>query len=34
MNFQQFVDIGDKLKLEGTDLLSLVERELEKLRVN
>ena len=33
MDLQQFMDIGEKLKLEGKELLSFVERELEKLRV-
>ena len=33
MDFQQFMDIGEKLKLEGTGLLSFVEGELEKLRL-
>ena len=33
MDFQQFMDIGEKLKLEGKELLSFVERELEKLRL-
>ena len=33
MNFQQFMDIGEKLKLEGKGLLSFVEGELEKLRL-
>ena len=33
MDFQQFMDIGEKLKLEGKELLSFVERDLEKLRV-
>ena len=33
MDFQQFMDTGEKLKLEGKELLSFVERELEKLRL-
>ena len=33
MDFHQFMDIGEKLKLEGKELLSFVERELEKLRL-
>ena len=33
MDFQQFMDIGEKLKLEGKGLLSFVEGELEKLRL-
>ena len=33
MDFQQFMDIGEKLKLEGKELLSFVEGELEKLRL-
>ena len=33
MDFQQFMDIGEKLKLEGKGLLSFVEGEIEKLRL-
>ena len=33
MDFQQFMDIGEKLKLEGKELLGFVERELYKLRL-
>ena len=33
MDFQQFMDIAEKLKLEAKELLSFVEKELGKLRV-
>ena len=33
MNFQHFLEIGERLKLEGHDLLSFVVKEMDKIRV-
>ena len=33
MEFQHFLEIGERLKLEGRDLLSFVEKEIDKIRV-
>ena len=33
MDFQHFLEIGERLKLEARDLLSFVEKEMDKIRV-
>ena len=33
MDFQHFLEIGERLKLEGRDSLSFVEKEMDKIRV-